>query len=148
MQCESLGKKSLKTAKMVLFRVQQYLLLLFLLPPTAVPSSAKNTHSNQRKPNHLRYLSRQQKSALARQLLLVDGLQVESEGYFDIVEQPEQFVEIDTQIVSKIYILTTPYYGTSSYMKALYRTYCIPRHSNIFRHQKLKAKKAPLNLLI
>ncbi|XP_018804642.1 PREDICTED: dorsal-ventral patterning protein tolloid isoform X1 [Bactrocera latifrons] len=83
---------------MVWLHVRQYLLLLLLLSLTAVPSSAKNTHLNQRKRNHPRYLSRQQKSELARQLLLVDGLQVESEGHFDVVEQPEQFIEIDTQI--------------------------------------------------
>lgn len=88
---------------MVLLCVREYLLLWFLLMLTAMTSSAKNTHLNQRKPNHPRYLSRQQKSELARQLLLVDGLQVELEGYFDVVEQPEQFIEIDTQMVSKIF---------------------------------------------
>ncbi|XP_036324703.1 dorsal-ventral patterning protein tolloid [Rhagoletis pomonella] len=82
---------------MAVLHIRQCLLLLFLLPITVAPSAAKHALTEQRKHNQ-RSLTRQQKSALARKLLLVDGLQVESEGYFDIVEQPEQFIEIDTQI--------------------------------------------------
>lgn len=29
-----------------------------------------------------------------------EGLQIDPDGYFDIVEQPEQFLQIDRQIVS------------------------------------------------